>query len=302
MSTVSPVPERPALSGDDALESLRRAGWLGLARDSLDRLRHADGFSHSRALGFQITLTAIPTLIASIGLATVLDQPGLRRVMQQTLLGLAPGPTGALLQKAFQEGAKQGGSLALWLGLAAAAVSGTIAMALVERGANRIYGEDEDRRVVRRYLVAFALAGSSGVLLLFGFVAFIMGRAIGDAGRGAGWSETFVAVWRIARWPLGLVFVIVAFALLFKRAPRRRQPTTAWLMFGSGLAVALWTLFTSALALYLTLSSSFGQTYGFLSGLIGVLLWAYLSSLALFLGLAFCAQLEAVARGGARSH
>jgi YihY family inner membrane protein len=301
MSTVAPVPDRPALTGNDALESLRRAGWVELARASFERFRRADGFSHSRALGFQITLTAIPAVIASIGLATVLDQPALRRVIQQTLLRLAPGPTDTLLRRAFEQGAGKGGASALWLGLAAAAVSGTVAMALVERGANRIYGEDEDRGSVRRYLVAFTLAGTAGVLLLGGFVAFILGRAIGEAGRGAGWDESFVTAWRIARWPVGLAFVIVAFALLFKRAPRRRQPDASWLVFGSGLAVALWTLFTSALALYLTLSSRFGQTYGFLSGLIGILLWAYLSSLALFLGLAFSAQLEAGARGGGRS-
>ena len=45
----------------------------------------------------------------------------------------------------------------------------------------------------------------------------------------------------------------------------------------------LWALFTSLLALYLTFSREFGETYGPLAGIIGILLWAYLSSRALFL-------------------
>ena len=47
----------------------------------------------------------------------------------------------------------------------------------------------------------------------------------------------------------------------------------------------------------LELTDSFGATYGPVAGTIGVLLWAFLTSVALFLGLAFAAQLEAVRAG-----
>jgi hypothetical protein len=40
-----------------------------------------------------------------------------------------------------------------------------------------------------------------------------------------------------------------------------------------------------------------GATYGPLAGTIGLLLWTFLTSVALFLGLAFSAQLEAVRAG-----
>lgn len=56
-------------------------------------------------------------------------------------------------------------------------------------------------------------------------------------------------------------------------------------------------VFTGLLSLYLGASKTFGQTYGPLAGLIGVLVWALLMSLAIFLGLAFAAQLEAVRAG-----
>ena len=44
-------------------------------------------------------------------------------------------------------------------------------------------------------------------------------------------------------------------------------------------------------------TDNFGATYGPLAGTIAVLLWMLLTSLALLLGLAFAAQLEAVRAG-----
>jgi uncharacterized BrkB/YihY/UPF0761 family membrane protein len=41
------------------------------------------------------------------------------------------------------------------------------------------------------------------------------------------------------------------------------------------------------------LSGSFDTVYGPLSAFMSLLLWAYLTSIALFLGLSFAAQLEA---------
>ncbi len=51
------------------------------------------------------------------------------------------------------------------------------------------------------------------------------------------------------------------------------------------------------LVVYVDATGSFGATYGPIAGTIGLLLWAFLSSVALFLGLALAAQLEAVRAG-----
>jgi uncharacterized BrkB/YihY/UPF0761 family membrane protein len=62
-------------------------------------------------------------------------------------------------------------------------------------------------------------------------------------------------LWTLLRWPLSIGFVIVAFALLFRAAPRRHQPSWSWLAVGSGMSVLLWFVFTGLLALYLNGSS-----------------------------------------------
>ena len=57
----------------------------------------------------------------------------------------------------------------------------------------------------------------------------------------------------------------------------------------------------AGLALYMDATDSFGAMHGPIAGTIGVLLWTFCTSIALFLGLAFAAQLEAVRAGVPRA-
>jgi YihY family inner membrane protein len=291
-------PTRGELEGDEAFETLRRAGRRRLVADAVTRFRAADGFSHSRALAFQITLTLLPALIAVVGLAAALDQDDFRVVVRDTVRALAPGAAGDILTDALRQGSasarRESGETALAAGALAAGVAGTTAMAQVERGANRLYGVERDRAFARKYVTALLLAMSAGLLGLLSLILLVGGAAIRDA---VDWSEGLDAVWRLARWPLGLAFAVASVSLLFEHSPRRRQPEASWLAFGAVVSVVLWLAFMALLAVYIDATDSFGATYGPLAGTIGVLLWAFLTSVALFLGLAFAAQLEAVRAG-----
>ena len=144
MSTATLVPETYELEGDDALETLRRTGWWRLLKDSFRRFRYADGFSHSRALAFQVTLSLLPAIIAVVGLATLLHADHFRKILGQAATRLAPGPAGDVVVAAFRHGqhAVGGGALsALVLGLLAALVSAATAM-----GSRRPPGSPRARR------------------------------------------------------------------------------------------------------------------------------------------------------------
>jgi YihY family inner membrane protein len=298
MSTATSVPETYELEGDDALRTLRTTGWGQLAKDSFLRFRAADGFSHSRALAYQVMLTLLPFVIAVVGLATALEVTELRQLITQTVDRLAPGPAGQLFTQAIKQGQKSaagGGIAAGVLGALAALASATLAMGQIERGANRLYGVEQDRPTTQKYTNGFKLACTAGVLTV---VAFLLILAGSDVAKASGLSGVVRGLWTLLRWPLSIAFVVVAFALLFRAAPRRRQPSWSWLAVGSGVSVLLWFVFTGLLALYLNLSSgTFGQTYGPLTGIIAILIWTFLTSLAIYLGLAFAAQLEAVRAG-----
>jgi YihY family inner membrane protein len=299
VTTASSVPiTREELEGDEALETLRRIGRLRLALDAVARFRAADGFSHSRALGFQVTLAILPALIAVVGLAAALDVDSFTRVVETTIRDIAPGAVGDILTDALQQGStaagQESGETALVGGAIAAAIAGTTAMAQVERGANRIYGTERDRPFLRKYLNAALLAATAGTLAALAACCLVAGAALRSS---IEWSDALDTAWAVVRWPLGAALTIASIALLFERAPRRRQPEPSWLAFGALVAAVLWLVFMGALVVYFEATGSFGATYGAIAGTIGILLWTFLSSVALFLGLAFAAQLEAV-RGG----
>jgi YihY family inner membrane protein len=298
MSTATSVPETYELEGDDALRTLRDTGWGQLLKDAFLRFRAADGFSHSRALAYQVMLTLLPFVIAVVGLATALEVAEIRQLLTQTVDRLAPGPAGQLFTQAIKQGTKSaagGGVLAMFLGALAAVVSATLAMGQIERGANRLYGVEQDRPTTQKYGNGFKLACTAGFLTVLAFVLIVAGADVAEATSITGVVK---GLWTVLRWPLSIGFVVLAFALLFRAAPRRRQPSWSWLAVGSGVSVLLWFVFTGLLALYLNLSSdTFGQTYGPLTGIIAILIWTFLTSLAIYLGLAFAAQLEAVRAG-----
>ena len=294
MSTATSVPSTLGLEGDDALHTLRATGRRRLALDAFDRFRAADGFSHARALAFQLALTLVPAVITLVGFATALDQETFTRVVRDVLDDLAPGAAGDLLTDALNQGSSEAreddGEIALWFGGLATLIAGTTAFGQLERGANRIYGVERDRPPLLKYGVALGLMLTAGVATLAATILLVAGSTLADA---AGWGAAF----KVLRIPFALGLVVVALALLFEVAPRRRQPEPSWLALGSALSAVLWLALTALLAVFAGASDNFGTTYGSLAGTIALLLWTLFSAVALLLGLAFAAQLEAVRAG-----
>lgn len=107
MTTASEVPvtRDEELEGDEALQTLRQTGRKRLLLDAVKRFRVADGFSHSRALAYQVTLTALPALIAIVGLAAALEVDSFTGVVRATIEQIAPGAVGEIFTEALKQGA-----------------------------------------------------------------------------------------------------------------------------------------------------------------------------------------------------
>ena len=254
MGTATQVPQTRSMNGeelsaDHAWDTLREYGRWHLARDSFTRFRYGDGLTNSRALAFQICLSIIPGAIALVGLSAVLNQRQLGRVLELTLSRLAPGAGVEAVRDVLADSHRQaghtGGTLALWLGLITALVSLTSAMAQVERGANRIYGVERDRPFHRKYARALLMAVTAGAFMTVGFVVMVGGGAIGRAlAQVYGWGDGAMEAFALVRWPLGFLLALLSTSVLFRAAPRRRQPGHTWLAFGALVSIALWTVFT----------------------------------------------------------
>jgi YihY family inner membrane protein len=306
VSSTEPVPETRDMSGDqlsadDAFHALRHYGRWPLLRDAFIRFRYGDGFSHSRAFAFQLCLAIVPFLIALAGLAADLGAESGGQVVAETILALTPGASMDLVRDllADNERDSDAGEVALTLGLLTGLAALTMAMAQIERGANRIYGVERDRPALFKYLRAVVLTFTAGLPALAGFLLLVAGRPFGrSAASHWHWAADLRPVWDVVRWPLSLLLIVVAVGLLFRYSPRRHQPALSWLLFGAVVATVLWWLASLLLAGYVRFGGGFGATYGPLTAIMALLLWANLTGIALFLGISFAAQLEA-ARVGA---
>ncbi|MET7606490.1 YihY/virulence factor BrkB family protein [Streptomyces avermitilis] len=291
------------LSGDEALTALRRYGGRRLLVDSFSRFRYADGFSHARALGFQVVLGMVPFTIALVGVATTVHTESVGQIVELTLARIVPGASADVVKDALAgtrrtAHASLWSTVALWVGLAFAVLNLASAMGQVERGANRIYGVERDRPALRKYGRSVLLALAAGVPMVLGFLVLVAGRAVGESVVEAfGWSHGRLDWWGPLEVPLGAALAWIASAVILRWSPRRVQPGYTWLAFGSAVHLVLWVGATWLLALYVAKSGSFGALYGPLTAFVALLLWANLTGVALFLGIAFAAQLEAARAG-----
>ncbi|MFF9770598.1 YihY/virulence factor BrkB family protein [Streptomyces sp. NPDC014636] len=311
MGTVVHVPQTrdmigDELSGDEAFTALRRYGGVRLLLDAFSRFRYADGFTNARALGFQIVLGMMPFTIALVGLATAAHTESVGRVIELTLGRIVPGTGSDVIQDALRGTRRTAGSdtwstLALCLGLVFSVLNLASALGQVERGANRIYGIERDRPFPRKYGRAVLLAFAAGVPMVLGFLVLVAGEAVGAATTEALGRPGPPAWWGVLDVPVGTALAWIASAVIFRWSPRRSQPGYTWLAFGSAVHLVLWVAATWLLTLYVSRSGSFGSVYGPLTAFVALLLWANLTGVALFLGIAFAAQLEAARAGLGRA-
>jgi YihY family inner membrane protein len=288
------------LSADDAWPTVRHHGLRALLAGAFVRFRYGDGFSHARAFAFQLALATVPLIIAGAGLATAIGARSFAEVVARTVVAISPGDSDALVADVVNtddEGTERAEVIVV-LGLATAFLAATSAFAQLERGANRIYGTDRDRPALRKYGLAALLTATAGVAMAAGLLLIVAGEPFGDAIEAVyRWGDAAETVWDILRWPVGLLLLMLAVTVLFSYSPRRRQPGLSWLSVGAAVTLLAWLAGSALLAFYVAAAGNFGDTYGPLTAVMALLLWANVTGIALLAGLALAAQLEAV-RGG----
>jgi membrane protein len=180
-------------------------------------------------------------------------------------------------------------SLAFGVSLLVAFWSANSGVAALFDALNVVYGERERRSLVRFYATTFlftlgflffAVAAIGGVVVLPVVLKFI----------GAPFSAEIIL--SIARWPVLLLVVMFALALLYRFGPSRRKPRWQWVSYGSVGAALLWVAASMLFSWYVASFDSYNKTYGSLGAGVGFMVWIWLSVVIVLIGAELNAEME----------
>src|SRR5918997_6887877 len=149
---------------------------------------------------------------------------------------------------------------------------------------NRAYDVQETRPFWKVRGMAILMTLGLSVLILVGVLLLVLGPQIGETVANLfGLGDLFELVWDVVRWPVALFFMVLTVALLYYFAPDADQPFR-WITPGGLIGVLLWVLASVAFSLYVNNFGSYDETYGSIGAVIVLLLYLYISSLAILFG------------------
>lgn len=133
----------------------------------------------------------------------------------------------------------------------------------------------------------------SGVLFAgFGLPLITAGPRFGEAlARSVGLEETFETVWAVAFWPGFVAAGVIALTALYNYAIPWKTPFWRDLP-GAALAMALWLISGVGLRAYATWIIEASPVYGSLAAPMVILMWLYLTTLAVLMGGELNAEVE----------
>ena len=189
-----------------------------------------------------------------------------------------------LVQKTLQEIANSSTGLKLAFGLALALWSGAGGVVSVMDALNRCYHVKDSRPFWKQRLISLGMTVAIAALTIVALTIVLYGGDIADfVGSHVGLSNVTVIAWHIVQWPIALFFVVLSFALLYFWGPDTKQQWQ-WITPGAVVGVLTWIGASLLFRVYLHFFNSYSKTYGSLGAVIVLLLWLYISGLAILVG------------------
>jgi hypothetical protein len=104
-------------------------------------------------------------------------------------------------------------------------------------------------------------------------------------------GPAFTLSWTILQWPVIFALVTLGVAMIYYYAPDAVQEWI-WITPGSLFATTLWLAISLVFKFYVSHFTSYNATYGTIGGVIVLMLWFYLSALAVLVGAELNAEIE----------
>jgi membrane protein len=217
---------------------------------------------------------------------------GLMDAITGMLARVAPGEVLSIVREQIGKIANDKSSGLLTLGMLGTIWSTSSGMTAIVDTLNQAYGIQESRPWWKVRLLAIGLTIALAVFIVVSFALVLVGPTLAE--KVAVWMHmgpAFEWTWKILQWPVVFALVALAIALIYYYAPDAKQEWV-WITPGSILATTLWLITSLAFKFYISHFTSYTATYGIIGGAIVLMLWFYMSALAVLIGAELNAEIE----------
>jgi membrane protein len=275
------------LSKRDYLAILIRAGKSSL-KDHITNL--------AAALAYYAFLAIPAVLLVAVGVFNLVADKDLVTRIIDRLDGVVPREAVTLIKQTLDrvvESQANSGIVLVVVGSILALWTVTGAMETLMWALNTAYGREETRGFVKRRITALAMV----VLLLIAFtLAFgllVLGPHLsGWIGSAVGLEAAVKWLWWTAQWPVLVLGLLLVFSTVLYLGPNVDHRRWQFLTVGTAISVLVWLLASGGFAVYVSQFSSYNKAWGSLAGVIILLTWLWISSLALLFGAEVNAEAE----------
>ena len=157
---------------------------------------------------------------------------------------------------------------------------------------NAAYDITESRPWWKVRLIAIGLTIGLALFILVSMTLVLAGPTLAERVAATfGLGPAFEWTWKILQWPVLLTLVASAVALVYYFAPDAEQDWI-WITPGSVLATLLWIIASLGFKYYIANFANYNETYGAIGGVMVLMLWFYVSGIALLIGAELNAEIE----------
>ncbi len=280
----------PSIPADRQYGYPVRSVWHIAKRSAVSFYRD-QGTHHAAALTYYALMSLFPTLLLAVSLLGLLGEyPSTYESIVSHLRGVVPNTTLAAVDDAVRAAIKGKGTAAVSLAIAtvAALYGATGYLEAARRALNVVFEARSGRSFVRRKITDIASTFVLLALVLATLLLMFAGGGVADEVLGG----QAASIWRIARWPGALASALLVFSCIYYVTPDVQHRAFRWITPGALVGVALWLGASAGFSTYLSNFKSFNVTYGSFAAAIILLVWLWLTNVALMLGAEVNAEIE----------
>ena len=243
-------------------------------------------------LAYYFFLALFPALLVLVALVSFMPMEDLIDMITSTLGRVAPGDVIAILQDQIAKIAENKNGGLLTSGMLGTIWSMSSGVDAIIGTLNQAYDIQEGRPWWRVRLTAIGLTLALAVFIVLAFALVLVGPTLAE--KVASWfylGPAFVWSWKILQWPVVFGLVALAIAIIYYFAPDAEQEWI-WITPGSVLATSSGCSRRSGSSSTSRSFAAYNATYGTIGGVIVLMLWFYVSSLAVLVGAELNAEIE----------